>query len=277
MSCSVRNTILPTKRVEVAVNGMAIARDRIAREIQNHPSGSPIKAWNLAAQSLVIRELLLQEARRLGVSAVALNDGNSRSEPEDEASIRALIEQEVTTPVADTETCRCYYEQNRKRFRSTDLYEAAHILIAAPADDAKAYALARETAVALIAQLKDRQELFADLARAHSACPSGAQGGNLGQISIGQTTPEFERVLMMLAPGVVTGEPVATRYGFHVIRLDRRIVGRELPFAMVAESIADYLADSVRRRATAQYIARLVSASVIAGVEMPGAPEHRVS
>jgi peptidyl-prolyl cis-trans isomerase C len=70
---------------------------------------------------------------------------------------------------------------------------------------------------------------------------------------------------------------VATRYGFHVIRLDRRIEGRELPFEMVAESIADYLADSVRRRATAQYIARLVSRSVITGVEMPGAQEHRVS
>ena len=277
MNCSVRDAILPTKRVEVAVNGVAIARDRIAREIQNHPSGSPIKAWHVAAQSLVIRELLLQEARRLGVTAVPLDDGEGRRETEDAASIRALIEQEVVTPAADTEICRRYYEQNRRRFRSTDIFEAAHILIAGLASDSQAYTLARETAVSLVAWLQEKPELFADLARAHSACSSGAQGGSLGQISTGQTTPEFERALTTLAPGALTREPVATRYGFHVIRLDRRIEGRELPFEMVSESIADYLADSVRRRATAQYIARLVSRSAITGVDMPGAQEHRVN
>jgi len=275
MSCSVRDAILPKKRVEV--NGIAIARDRIAREIQNHPSDSPIKAWSAAAQSLVIRELLLQEARRLGVTAVPLNDGEGRRETEDEASIRALIEQEVMTPAADTETCRRYYEQNRRRFRSTDIYEAAHILLPAMQSDPQAYALARETAVALIAQLQEKPELFSDLVRAYSACPSRAQGGNLGQISAGQTTPEFEQALTTLAPGTLTDEPVATRYGVHVIRLDRRIEGRELPFEMVAESIADYLTDNVRRRAIAQYIALLVSRAVIMGVDMPSAQEHRVN
>ena len=277
MNCSVRDAILPTKRVEVAVNGIAIARDRIAREIQNHPSGSPIKAWSAAAQSLVIRELLLQEAKRLGVTAVPLDDGEGRRETEDEASIRALVEQEVVTPAADPETCRRYYDQNRRRFRSTDIYEAAHILLPAMKSDPRAYALARETAIELIAQLQEKPELFADLARVHSACPSGAQGGNLGQISTGQTTPEFEQVLTTLTPGALTGEPVATRYGFHVIRLDRRIEGRELPFEMVAEDIAAYLTDNVRRRATAQYIARLVSRSVITGLDMPGAQDHRVN
>jgi len=277
MTCSVRDAILPTKRVEVAVNGSAIARDRIAREIQNHPSGSPIKAWSAAAQSLVIRELLLQEAKRLGVTAAPLDDGEGRRETEEEAAIRTLVEQEVMTPAADTETCRRYYEQNRRRFRSTDIYEAAHILLPAMPSDPQAYADARATAVALIAQLQEKPELFSDLVRVHSACPSRAQGGNLGQISSGQTTPEFEQALATLAPGTITSEPIATRYGFHVIRMDRRIEGRELPFDMVADSIADYLTDNVRRRATAQYIARLVSRSVITGVDMPGAQEHRVS
>ena len=277
MTCSVRDAILPTKRVEVAVNGSAIARDRIAREIQNHPSDSPIKAWSAAAQSLVIRELLLQEAKRLGVTAAPLDDGEGRRETEEEAAIRTLVEQEVVTPAADTETCRRYYEQNRRRFRSTDIYEAAHILLPAMPSDPQAYADARATAVALIAQLQEKPELFSDLVRVHSACPSRAQGGNLGQISSGQTTPEFEQALATLAPGTITSEPIATRYGFHVIRMDRRIEGRELPFDMVADSIADYLTDNVRRRATAQYIARLVSRSVITGVDMPGAQEHRVS
>lgn len=277
MECSVRESILPKKRIDVAVNGVTISRDRIAREIQNHPAETPIKAWLAAARSLVVRELLLQEARRLGVKAASLDDGEGRRETEEEAAIRALAEQEVVTPDADTETCRRYYEQNRKRFRSADIYEAAHILLPASQSDRQAYADARATAAALIAQLQDKPELFSDLVRTYSACPSRAQGGNLGQISSGQTTPEFERALATLAPGAITSEPVATRYGFHVIRLDRRIEGRELPFEMVAESIADYLTDNVRRRATAQYIARLVSRSTITGVDMPGAQEHRVN
>lgn len=277
MNCSVRDAVLPKKRVDVAVNGVAIPRDRIAREIQNHPADTPIKAWIGAARSLVVRELLLQEARRIGVTAAARDDGKGRRETEEEASIRALVEREITTPLADTESCRRYYEQNRRRFHSPALFEAAHILIAADARDKTAYAAARETAAALIARLKNEPALFADLARAHSACPSAAEGGHLGQITSGQTTPDFERALVALAPGAITAEPVATRYGFHIIRLDRRIEGRELPFEAVAGKIADYLADNVRRRATAQYIARLVSGAVITGVDMPGAQEHRVN
>lgn len=276
MSRSVRDALLPKTGV-VVVNGVVIARDAIARESQNHPSASPIKAWQAAAHALVVRELLLQEARRIGVTAVPLDDGEGRRETEDESLIRALIEQEVATPVADTETCRRYYEQNRRRFRSADLFEAAHILIPAAQNDTQGYASARALAENLIAQLRERPERFADLARAHSACSSAAQGGNLGQISAGQTTPEFEQALLALAPGAMTQVPVETRYGFHVIRLDRRIDGQDLPFEMVADRIADYLADSVHHRAIAQYIARLVSAATVTGIDMPGAAEHRVN
>lgn len=276
MNCSVRDSIMPRPR-QVAVNGVVIARDAIARETQNHPSETPIKAWQEAARSLVVRELLLQEAKRLDVRAVLLSDDADRRETEDEASIRGLIEQEVVIPVADDETCRRYYEMNRKRFVSQDIYCAAHILFAAHVADTQGYAAALELASAVLAELEHAPHRFEDLARAHSACPSAAQGGNLGQIGEGQTTPEFERAMMALAPGTFAKEPVQTRYGLHIIRLDRRIEGRELPFEAVAERIADYLTESARRRATAQYIARLVTRAEISGVEMPGSAEHRVS
>ena len=74
----------------------------------------------------------------------------------------------------------------------------------------------------------------------------------------------------------MTGEPVETRYGFHIIRLDRRIDGRELPFELVADRIADYLTESVERRAMAQYIARLASRASIEGVAIANADAMRV-
>ena len=269
----------PTARpVTVSVNGIVVPRDAIARETQHHPAGKPIVAWQAAARALVIRELLLQEARRLGVEAEPATDSQDRRETDEEALIRCLIDREVTTPEPDEATCRRYYEQNRARFRSPALYEAAHILFSARNDDAEAFATARAHAEAVLAQLRARPEQFGELARLHSACPSAAQGGNLGQISAGQTTTEFERALFALDPGTVTQAPVVTRYGLHIIRLDRKIEGRELPFELVGDRIADYLRDSVRRRAGAQYVARLMSRAKITGIACEGAAEaHRVN
>jgi len=276
MSCSVHASIPPEQPVAVSVNGVAIARDAIQREMQHHPADKPIAARQQAARALVVRELLLQRARYLGVTPEPLKDADDRRETDEEAMIRALIAREVTVPEPDDETCRRYYTQNRARFRAADIYEAAHILFAAVPSDGQAYAQARADAEAVLATLQEGPDSFAALARAYSRCPSAAQGGNLGQITTGQTTPEFEKALMQLAPGEISTEPVATRYGFHIVRLDRKHPGEVVPYQAVAERIADYLRENVERRAHAQYVARLVSAARIEGMDLAGADALQV-
>jgi peptidyl-prolyl cis-trans isomerase C len=260
----------------ISVNGAVVARAAIAREAQHHPASKPIAAWLAAARALALRELLLQEARRLGIVAQPATDAHGRRETEEEALIRTLVEREVTVPEADEPACRRYYEQNRRRFRSADIYEASHILFAARADDRAAFARARREAEIVLAALKADPQRFAELAGAHSACTSARQGGNLGQITAGQTTPEFEQALRALAPGALGDAPIATRYGFHLIRLDRKIDGAPLPFEWVRERVAAYLDERTRRTATAQYIARLVSRAEITGIELAGADAHNV-
>jgi peptidyl-prolyl cis-trans isomerase C len=267
----------PPKPVTVSVNGVVIARDAITREIQNHPAPRPIDAWHEAARALVVRELLLQEAARLGLVAEARSDSSGRRETDEEALMRGLAEQEIKTPEPDEDICRRYYERNIARFRSADIYEAAHILFSARQDDETSFAEARRQGETVLAQLRQSPGLFAELAVAHSACPSGAQGGNLGQLTEGQTTPEFERALFALKPGSIGDDLAPTPYGLHIIRLDRKIEGRQLPFELVAERIADYLKEGVGRRATAQYIARLVSRATITGIALEGAEAHRVN
>jgi peptidyl-prolyl cis-trans isomerase C len=65
--------------------------------------------------------------------------------------------------------------------------------------------------------------------------------------------------------------PVQSRYGVHVLRLDRRIEGRELPFEAVAETIADQLQETSWRRAVAQYIRVLAGQAQIEGIALDAA------
>jgi len=277
MSCSVKSVLTQNLRKVVSVNGVVVRHDEISREAQNHPAPTPIAAWTAAARALAVRELLLQEARRIVIDAEPLADGEGRTETAEEASIRTLVEREVSTPSPDDAACRRYYQHNLKRFRSADLYEAAHILIAARPGDRAAYTAARTEAEAVTAALRDAPERFAEFARKHSACPSKAVGGNLGQLSTGDTAPEFDAALCAMAPAEITSEPVASRFGHHIIRLDRKIEGRQLAFELVQERIADYLVDRARHTAIAQFVARLTARAEITGVDLPTIADLRVS
>ena len=251
----------------VSVNGVPISRKAIAAEVQNFPAPNPGEGWRAATRALVIRELLLQEARSLAIEAVPARDEEGCIETDEEALIRALTEQAIKVPEADEATLRRFYGNNPRRFETPPLFEADHILIAARRDDAPGFAAARAVAETLRAALRADESAFAALARAHSACPSAALGGALGQIGPGDTTPEFEAALLTLAPGTIS-EPVETRYGFHLIRLHRRIEGRLLPFEAVRDAIAAALDAHVRRQAVAHYIAALASRAEIVGVSL---------
>ncbi len=275
MACGVHDN-LPEPEI-VSVNGIEIPRDIIAREVQHHPAPKAIEAWQSAARALAIRELLLQQARYLKIVPAPRNEESGPQETDEEALIQGLIEREVATPDPDDAACRRYYEQNKRRFRSPPIYAATHILFSVRQDDPEGYAKTQALAQSVLAELKQNPERFEELAREHSACPSAAQGGALGQISVGQTTPEFEKALEALAPGAMTEVPVETPYGLHIIRLDDKVEGKDLPFDLVADHIAGYLRENVTHRATAQYIARLVSSAEIAGIDLAGAEAHQVS
>ena len=261
-----RVSVAPRERV--LVNGVEIPPSAIVAETQNHPAPDPVAARAQAVRALVIRELLLQEARRLAIAAEPQLDAEGRRETDDEALIRALLDREVTTPEADEASCRRYYDNNRARFTSDDIYEAAHILLSAAPADKDAYAAAVREAEAIIAVLADRPALFADFARERSACPSASEGGNLGQLTRGQTVAEFETFLFALEEGQLCSVPVKTRYGVHVLRLDRKIAGRTLPFETIKDDIAAYLADASWRRAASQYVRILAGRAEIAGAEI---------
>lgn len=62
---------------------------------------------------------------------------------------------------------------------------------------------------------------FASLAKQHSSCPSGKDGGNLGTFGPGQMVKEFDEVVFSAPVGEVQG-PVKTQFGFHLVEVTNR-------------------------------------------------------
>jgi len=62
---------------------------------------------------------------------------------------------------------------------------------------------------------------FADLARQHSSCPSGRQGGDLGEFGPGMMVREFDEVVFSAEVGTVQG-PVKTQFGYHLLEVTSR-------------------------------------------------------
>ncbi len=251
----------------ILVNGIEIGEAAVAREVQYHPAPSLGEARQLAARALVVRELLLQEAHRLALAPSASDEDEGQEDPED-AMVRTLLERAVTVPEPDETRCREAFERHPERYRSPDLYEAAHILFPAPATDAAAREAARRSALETLDLLRAAPQRFAELARECSACPSAAEGGSLGQFTADQMVPEFMTVLDAIKPGDLCPEPTPTPFGYHVIRLDHREAGRTLPFERVRDNISVELYDREWRQAVHCFIGQLVGRARIEGVEM---------
>jgi peptidyl-prolyl cis-trans isomerase C len=254
---------------DVTVNGETIPQAAIAAEAQNHiaPKDKPGIAWRKAAQALAIRALLLQEARARGLAADPEELSPGRVETEDEALIRALLDEALTiTPVTE-EAIRAEWARDPGRYRSAPLWDVSHILCACdPRDDAES-AMAGARAQAILARLKGDAKGFTSAAR-ESDCGSKAAGGHLGQLGPGDTVPEFEVALRGLSEGDMTPAPVLSRHGWHIIRLNAIAQGQVLPYDTVRPKIAQALEKAAWARTSRDFIEALAKTATITGASL---------
>ncbi|MHB0776073.1 peptidylprolyl isomerase [Halomonas sp. WWR20] len=256
----------------VSVNGVEVEAEAIAQEIQHHPAADGETAWQEAARALALRELMLQEAHRQGVRAVPEVDEAGRCETEDDAIVRALLERQLQPATAREEECRRYYEGHIARFRTPDLFEASHILIEPEGDKEKAWINAQTRAQTIATEVGDDPAAFAAAAREFSNCPTAHQDGSLGQVRRGELVAIVQEALEALDEGTTAREPVRSRHGWHVLRLQRRIEGRTLPFDMVKDKIADMLEARAWAVTATRYAADLVASAEIEGVLIEPSP-----
>ena len=101
-----------------------------------------------------------------------------------------------------------------------DQVQASHILLMYAGASRSTATRSKEDAQTQIQDLKtqvDGGADFGELARAHSDCPSGKSGGDLGRFGRGQMVPEFETTAFGMNVGDVSGV-VETQFGYHILK-----------------------------------------------------------
>jgi peptidyl-prolyl cis-trans isomerase C len=233
--------------VTVTVNGIAL-------EVARWPS----------PEVAAVRELLRQRAVALGFLAPEVIDDDEIG-----AAIERLLSAEVVVPSPTEAECQRYYDTHLKEFWSGDLVHARHILF--QVTPSTSVPEIRGRAERALSELLAEPDKFAAVARELSNCPSGQQGGSLGQIARGDTVPEFEQAIFRLGANGILRHLVKTRHGFHIVAVDRSIPGERLSFEAVRERISERLKAGVEERALRQYVSILAGQAEIVGVELAGA------
>jgi len=250
----------------ISVDGVVIEESALANELQYHQNPDFELVVQQAGQALVVKQLLI---------AYAIKQGIEVNEKNEEEVLQKLMSEEVSYSDPSDENCFRYFQNNKRKFTTAPLMEVDHILLAAEKEDLPASEVAKNQATDIINQLKVDPFLFSELASQYSACPSKKTGGSLGQISKGQTVPEFERQLEKLAQGLAS-KPLESRYGFHVVNVIRKVDGKELGYSMVEDKVRGYLTHRASYLAIQAFIQNLVAKADIQGIEIRFVEENIV-
>lgn len=246
-------TFYSKKPPVITVNGERISGELIDATVDQFADAR--KPREAAARALVVRALLRQRAAALRIEA-----------DEEEAALEQLLEQEVSAPPVTEEEVRRYFDANRQKFRSGDLFEVSHILFetAASADDRSAL----QEAETVLMHLMDAPESFAQIAHEKSVCTSATLGGSLGQLSQGSVAPEFWSALVKFGKAGLLPHLVETRFGHHIVLIHRCAMGEALPFEAAEARVRASLTDRRKQLSYQQYIAHLIEQSEITGIDL---------
>ncbi|WP_425406573.1 peptidylprolyl isomerase [Hwanghaeella sp.] len=255
---------------DIVVNGQTIPFSVVAAETQNHvgPRGVPGTAWKKAANAIAVRAVLLQEAARRGLRPDPQEVAPGQLESEEEALVRQLLDEAIDVSPPDAQAVRREWEKDPDRFKSPPLWDVSHILIACDVEDEEGWHAAHERARAFTRTLLSDPSQFEAVAGRESACSSKSAGGYLGQMRPGDMVPEFEVSLRAMVPGQISTAPVATRFGFHIIRLEAAAEGQVLPFDAVREKISAAMEKAAWAQAVREFVRGLVQAANITGAPL---------
>ena len=239
----------------VIVNGVELTDTDLEREMPAH-ADTP-DSHQAALTSAVLRRVLLDEAAQLHLT----------SSQGDEAMIEALLDHQLAEATAPTrEECERHYLADLERWRVNERARVSHILfqVTEKVDLLALRQRAQQTLDELL-RADDLELRFVHLARTLSNCPSGVDGGALGEIGRGDTVAAFERAVFAAPAGTLCPVLVETEFGFHIIRVHDKSPGSVLPFEQVELRIRVAMTQALRDLAERRYVMEAVGRANIQG------------
>ena len=244
----------------IIVNGVELADTDVEREMPAHADTPDSNQAALTAA--VLRRVLLDEAAQLHV--IASGQG-------DEAVIEALLDHQLAHQLDQAaapthEECERHYLADLERWRVNERARVSHILfqVTEKVDLEALRQRAQQTLDELLHA--DGLELrFVHFARTLSNCPSGVDGGTLGEIGRGDTVAAFERAVFAAPAGTLCPALVETEFGFHIIRVHEKSPGSVLPFEQVELRIRVAMSQALRDLAERRYVMEAVGRANIQG------------
>ncbi len=175
-----------------------------------------------------------------------------------------LINLKVRSKVkVSDEDLRAEYNKLAKMESQDAEIHARHILVQVPKDaTVEQVEKARQKAQQLAEEARRPGVDFAELAKKKSEGPSASDGGDLGFFRRGVMVPEFEKAAFALPVGGVS-DPVRTRFGWHVIKVEERRSVQARPFEEMKEELKDRLLRSQLEKYTEQYVQELRQAAIV--------------
>ncbi|MDP2272548.1 MAG: peptidylprolyl isomerase [Archangium sp.] len=140
---------------------------------------------------------------------------------------------------------------------------ARHLLVqVAPKATAEQIEVARLKATMLMEEARKPGTNFAELAKKKSEGPSAADGGDLGFFKRGVMVAEFEKAAFTLPVGGIS-DPIRTKFGWHVLKVEEHKVLAAPPFDEVKEQLRDKMLRGQLEKYTDQYVQELRAAAVV--------------
>jgi peptidyl-prolyl cis-trans isomerase D len=155
--------------------------------------------------------------------------------------IRFDSEKFVSAARVSDEEIATFYARNESEYKTPETATASHILIRMPENPDPEMIEEKRGKAFEIYEKAISGEDFSELARTYSDCPSSEDGGRLGSFSRQDMVAPFSEKVFSLEPGEI-GEPVRTRFGWHVIRLEDYQPASVMPLASVENDIRKQLA-----------------------------------
>ncbi len=224
--------------VYATVNGHDITDQDVKILLRSMPGAKfeqlPPASQKKVIQQAVERYLLAQKAVKSGIE----NDSEFKKALEgikNDLALELWMKKVYSSVKVDEKSIKDYFNKNADKFVKPSRAKARHILLKTEKD-----------AKDVIAQLKGLKgealtKKFIELAKAKSTGPSGKDGGKLGWFGKRQMVKPFSDATFALNKGEITKTPVKTQFGYHVILLEDKEIGKKATLAEVKPQIENAL------------------------------------